>query len=155
MTSECKRFSGAFCDQHPRATTLVDIDASRPARPSPLLPLGRHPSAVFMSHHDERGAGFYAVGFARASGGGIGDARSGLGLCAVVTSSGTAVANLLPAAAEADASGLPMLLLTADRPPELRGCGSNQTIDQVRFRALVGSEVWRDILFWDVLARVF
>lgn len=52
-------------------------------------------------------------------------------MCAVVTSSGTAVANLLPAAAEADAAGLAMLLLTADRPPELRGCGSNQTIDQV------------------------
>ncbi|CAN0448563.1 unnamed protein product, partial [Ectocarpus sp. 12 AP-2014] len=57
-------------------------------------------------------------------------------MCAVVTSSGTAVANLLPAAAEADAAGLSMLLLTADRPPELRGCGSNQTIDQVN---LLGS----------------
>lgn len=107
----------------------------------------RHPSVVSISHHDERGAGFYAVGFARARRGGIDGAnRDGIGkgaasdtsgseeglrLCAVVTSSGTAVANLLPAAAEADAAGLPILLLTADRPPELRGCGSNQTIDQV------------------------
>lgn len=112
----------------------------------------RHPSAVFTSHHDERGAGFYAVGFARAgrgrggagaysspttsggcgSGGGSGSGSGVLGMCAVVTSSGTAVANLLPAAAEADAAGLAMVLLTADRPPELRGCGSNQTIDQVQ-----------------------
>lgn len=55
----------------------------------------------------------------------------------MLTSSGTAVANLLPAVAEADAAGLPMLLLTADRPPELRGCGSNQTIDQVRISILI------------------
>ncbi|CAN0388401.1 unnamed protein product, partial [Ectocarpus fasciculatus] len=122
------------------------------SRSAPLaVAIARHPSAVSISHHDERGAGFYAVGFARAGpgrgrggkahsssstsgkagGGGGGGVGSGaLGMCAVVTSSGTAVANLLPAAAEADAAGLSMLLLTADRPPELRGCGSNQTIDQ-------------------------
>jgi len=49
----------------------------------------------------------------------------------VVTSSGTAVANLLPAVVEAAQAGVPLLLLTADRPGELRGCGANQTIDQV------------------------
>lgn len=123
----------------------------------------RHPSAVSTSHHDERGAGFYAVGFARAGRGrggtgaysspttsaGSGGSRGGsgaLGMCAVVTSSGTAVANLLPAAAEADAAGLAMVLLTADRPPELRGCGANQTIDQVwcvRCAKMVG--VWRGV----------
>ncbi|CAN0099168.1 unnamed protein product [Scytosiphon promiscuus] len=118
------------------------------SRSAPLaVAIARHPSAVSISHHDERGAGFYAVGFARAgrgrggggaysspssgAGGGGGQGSGVLGMCAVVTSSGTAVANLLPAAAEADAAGLAMLLLTADRPPELRGCGSNQTIDQV------------------------
>lgn len=85
----------------------------------------RHPSTVSTSHHDERGAGFYAVGIARAGAGGASS------LCAVVTSSGTAVANLLPAACEADAAGLGVLFLTADRPPESRWCGSNQTIDQV------------------------
>ncbi|CAN0278731.1 unnamed protein product, partial [Ectocarpus sp. 13 AM-2016] len=105
------------------------------ARLYPAIFSSRHPSTVSISHHDERGAGFYAVGFARAGPGRGGGVHSS-------STSGTAVANLLPAAAEADAAGLPMLLLTADRPPELRGCGSNQTIDQARccmFVNLLGS----------------
>ncbi|CAM9180863.1 unnamed protein product, partial [Discosporangium mesarthrocarpum] len=92
------------------------------ARSAPLTAaVARHPGVVAASHHDERGAGFYAVGFARATG------RP----CAVVTTSGTAAANLLPAAAEASEACLPVLFLTADRPAESRGCGTNQTIDQV------------------------
>lgn len=70
--------------------------------------------------NDERGAGFIALGFARASG----------RCAAVVVSSGTAVANLLPAVVEAAQDRVPILLLTADRPAELRDTGANQTIPQ-------------------------
>jgi 2-succinyl-5-enolpyruvyl-6-hydroxy-3-cyclohexene-1-carboxylate synthase len=71
---------------------------------------------------DERSAGFLALGLAKAS---------GLPVPVVVTS-GTAAANLLPAVVEADHAGVPVLLLTADRPPSLRGVGASQTIDQVK-----------------------
>lgn len=71
---------------------------------------------------DERSAAFLAVGIGRASG----------EPAAVLTTSGTAAANLFPAVVEADTDGVPMLLLTADRPPELRHAGANQTIDQIK-----------------------
>lgn len=69
---------------------------------------------------DERVAGFTALGIGR-------DTRMP---AAVVCTSGTAVANLMPAVLEAHHSGVPMLLLTADRPPELRGIGANQATHQ-------------------------
>lgn len=70
---------------------------------------------------DERVAGFTALGIAR-------ETRMP---AVVVTTSGTGVANLLPAALEAHHAGVPLVLLTADRPPELRGVGANQTTRQV------------------------
>ena len=72
---------------------------------------------------DERSAAFLALGLGRADG----------HAAAVVTTSGTAVANLLPAAVEADHGAIPLLLLSADRPQRLKGIGANQTVNQERF----------------------
>jgi 2-succinyl-5-enolpyruvyl-6-hydroxy-3-cyclohexene-1-carboxylate synthase len=77
---------------------------------------------------DERSASFTALGLAKAS-------RRPV---AVLCTSGTAAANFHPAVIEADESGVPLLVLTADRPPELRGIGASQTIDQIK---LYGSAV--------------
>ncbi len=93
------------------------------SRSTPLTTaIAQHPEAQPVLHVDERGGAFAALGYARATGRPAG----------WVTTSGTAVANGMPAVAEAAQEGLPMLLLTADRPPELRGTGANQTIDQVK-----------------------
>jgi 2-succinyl-5-enolpyruvyl-6-hydroxy-3-cyclohexene-1-carboxylate synthase len=77
---------------------------------------------------DERSAGFYALGAAQATGRPV----------PVLCTSGTAAANLHPAVCEADESAVPLIALTADRPPELRGIGAGQTIDQLK---LYGSAV--------------
>ncbi len=92
-----------------------------------------HPGANLAVLIDERSAAFFAMGAS----------RMGRSPAAVITTSGTAVANLFPAVVEADASGVPLILLTADRPPELRETGANQTIDQLK---LFGERVrW----FWE------
>ncbi|HJQ30479.1 MAG TPA: 2-succinyl-5-enolpyruvyl-6-hydroxy-3-cyclohexene-1-carboxylic-acid synthase [Rubrobacter sp.] len=91
------------------------------SRSTPLVAaLAANEKARSMIHFDERGTAFAALGYARATG------RP----AAWITTSGTAVANGLPAVVEAATDGVPMILLTADRPPELRQTGANQTIDQ-------------------------
>ncbi len=77
---------------------------------------------------DERSAAFFALGAAQATGEPV----------AILCTSGTAAANYHPAVAEADLSAVPLIVLTADRPPELRANGSGQTIDQIK---LYGSAV--------------
>jgi 2-succinyl-5-enolpyruvyl-6-hydroxy-3-cyclohexene-1-carboxylate synthase len=93
------------------------------SRCAPLvLTLAREERLRCYSHIDERCAGFFALGLAKASGLPV----------AVTCTSGTAAAELLPAAIEAFQARVPLLLLTADRPPELRETGAGQAIDQLK-----------------------
>jgi 2-succinyl-5-enolpyruvyl-6-hydroxy-3-cyclohexene-1-carboxylate synthase len=87
-----------------------------------VLSLAREPRLSCFSHVDERCAGFFALGLAKASGLPV----------AVTCTSGTAAAELLPAAIEAREARVPLLLLSADRPAELRENGAGQAIDQLK-----------------------
>lgn len=99
------------------------------ARSAPLaLACLRRPELTCEVITDERDAGYFALGLAKAEG----------IPAAVLCTSGTAAANLLPAVMEANLAGVPMLVLTADRPPEAHGWGANQTADQLH---LYGSQV--------------
>ena len=92
------------------------------SRSAPLvLSLAQEPRLRCFSHVDERCSGFFALGLAKASGLPV----------AVACTSGTAAAELLPAAIEAREARVPLLLLTADRPAELRENGAGQAIDQL------------------------
>ncbi|MFN8162248.1 MAG: 2-succinyl-5-enolpyruvyl-6-hydroxy-3-cyclohexene-1-carboxylic-acid synthase [Solirubrobacterales bacterium] len=99
------------------------------SRSTPLaVALWRQPEIEVTVIVDERSAGFFALGAAQASGRPV----------ALLCTSGTAAANYHPAVCEADESALPLVVLSADRPPELRGIGAGQTIDQIK---LFGSSV--------------
>lgn len=91
------------------------------SRSTPLtVAFARHEDVQVFSHLDERSAAYFALGRARRTG----------EVTPLVCTSGTAAANYHPAVLEADQARVPMLMLTADRPPELRDSGANQTADQ-------------------------
>ncbi|MFM7271423.1 MAG: 2-succinyl-5-enolpyruvyl-6-hydroxy-3-cyclohexene-1-carboxylic-acid synthase [Actinomycetes bacterium] len=101
---------------------LTDAVVAPGSRSAPLaLALAADPRVRVHVHLDERSAGFVALGLGRATG------RPAVVLC----TSGSASANLHPAVVEAFHGGVPLIVATADRPPEVRGTGAAQTIDQV------------------------
>ena len=104
------------------ALGVTDVVISPGSRSTALtLCLDAQPGLSTWIQLDERAAGFFALGLGRATG------RPAVLVC----TSGTAAANYLPAVVEASHAGVGMIVCTADRPPELRGWGSPQTIDQV------------------------
>ncbi|HSP33519.1 MAG TPA: thiamine pyrophosphate-binding protein [Thermoanaerobaculia bacterium] len=105
-----------------RAAGVEDFCVCAGSRNSPLIVAlsgPPPPPAAIFSFVDERSAAFFALGRAKQG-----------RMTAVVTTSGTAVAELLPAAIEAHYSALPLVLITADRPARYRGTGAPQAIEQ-------------------------
>lgn len=108
---------------------LREVCIAPGSRSTPLaIAFAEQPEITVYSHIDERSAAFFALGLA------LGSARPAALLC----SSGTATANFFPAIIEAYHAHVPLLVLTADRPHELRASGANQTVDQVK---LYGDQV--------------
>ena len=100
---------------------VTDAVVAPGSRSTPMtVALARDDRIETYSHLDERSAGYFALGRGKRSG----------DPAAIVSTSGTAAVNFHPAVVEAHQSRTPLLVLTADRPPELRDSGANQTIDQ-------------------------
>ena len=112
------------------ATTLLDelvaggvthMCMTPGSRSTPIaLAAARHPGITLHVHVDERSSAFFGLGIAAASGKPV----------AMFCTSGTAAANHFPAVVEASMARVPIIVMTADRPPELHGVGANQTINQ-------------------------
>jgi 2-succinyl-5-enolpyruvyl-6-hydroxy-3-cyclohexene-1-carboxylate synthase len=114
--------ASAFAEELMRGGLRLAV-VSPGSRSTPLaVALWRQPEIEVRVIVDERSAGFFALGAAQASGETV----------ALLCTSGTALANYHPAVCEADESAIPLLVLSADRPPELRGIGAGQTIDQIK-----------------------
>jgi 2-succinyl-5-enolpyruvyl-6-hydroxy-3-cyclohexene-1-carboxylate synthase len=125
-----RAYVGAFVDEM-ALCGVTDVVVCPGSRSTPLAMLVReHPKLKTWMHLDERSAAFFALGISKAT-------RRPV---AVLCTSGTAAANFMPAVVEAKYGQTPLLVLTADRPQELRDVGALQTIDQVR---LYGSHAKR------------
>ena len=122
MTDFAYRATGRFWAEL-AACGVTDVVVSPGSRSTPLAVAARNQDGLRVTVQlDERVGGFCALGMAKAS-------RRPV---ALVCTSGTAAANYLPAVVEAHHGGVPLIVCTADRPPELRDAGAGQTIDQVK-----------------------
>ncbi|MDQ1256204.1 MAG: 2-succinyl-5-enolpyruvyl-6-hydroxy-3-cyclohexene-carboxylate synthase, partial [Candidatus Hydrogenedentes bacterium] len=120
-TTNINSLWGALIVEELRRNGVRFFCVSPGSRSAPLtVAVAENPGVEHVVHFDERGAAYHALGIARATGAPV----------ALVCTSGTAVANYLPAVVEASQSRVPLILLTADRPPELLDAGANQTIGQ-------------------------
>ena len=120
--------ASAFAEELARSGVSRAV-VSPGSRSTPLaVALWRQTGIEVTMAIDERSGSFFALGAAQASGEPV----------VLLCTSGTAAANFHPAVAEADLSSVPLIVLTADRPPELRDIGAGQTIDQIK---LYGSSV--------------
>ena len=113
-------WAALFIDELVR-NEIHDFCIAPGSRSTPLtLAAANHPKVTTHVHFDERGLGFLALGIASAKKQPV----------VIISTSGTAVANLYPAVIEARQSAIALIILSADRPPELINCGANQAIDQ-------------------------
>ncbi len=135
-TNPNAEWSSIFVDQLAKSG-LTAVAIAPGSRSTPLtFAFHAHPDIKIYRHLDERSASFFALGMALATDKPV----------ALVCTSGTAVANFFPAIIEAKMSQVPLLILTADRPHELRHSGANQTIDQVK--------IYGDQVLWSVDAAL-
>ncbi len=132
MSNRNTLWASVFVDELARSGLRAVCIAPGSRSTALTLAFAKHEAIKVYTHLDERSAGFFALGMALASDEPV----------ALVCTSGTAAANFFPAIVEAHMSRVPLIVITADRPPELRYSGANQTIDQVK--------IYGDQVLWSV-----